>query len=274
MTMSYAEQTIVATKVASAPIIDGKGVDSVWSQATEYITYDKVAKIPIALRSIYTDDKIFFLVSFPDSDESITHRSWVWDKSREIYRPGLDREDVFVLKWNMELHPVDLSIRADDEYTADIWFWKACRTNPVGYADDKFQHYSPERLLKSSKQISRTGKKMYLIRPGDSGEAAYQDHLYTEYKGNRIAKYTNKIPHGSRADIKAKGVWSDGKWTIEFARALKTGNNDDIQFDTSKSYLFGVSRYEIAGRKPNSKLTQPFYGSGDIGEVLTLQFGK
>jgi hypothetical protein len=115
---------------------------------------------------------------------------------------------------------------------------------------------------------------MYLIRKGDSGTPAYKDTLYTDYKGDKLPRYTNPTPTGSRADTKAKGVWSDGKWTIEFARALHTGNGDDIQFDTSKSYLFGVSRHEVAGRPLDPKLDQPLFGSGDISEDLKLQFGE
>ena len=89
-----------------------------------------------------------------------------------------------------------------------------------------------------------------------------------------MPRFTNSIPAGSRADVKAKGVWSYGRWTIEFARTLQTGNGDDIQFDVSKDYLFGVSRYEIAGREPALELKQPLYGSGDISEALTLRFGE
>ena len=81
-------------------------------------------------------------MSFPDSDESVTHKTWVWGKSAEMYKTGQDREDVFVFKWNMEPNPVYLSLKADNDYMADIWFWKACRTNPVGYADDKYHRFN------------------------------------------------------------------------------------------------------------------------------------
>lgn len=273
-TTCYGAQTIVAKKVARAPIIDGSGADAVWAQAQEFTTYDEVAKINMTLRAVYTDSEIFFLISYPDSDESITHKTWVWDKTAEMYKTGLDREDTFVFKWSMEPGPVALSLRTDNAYIADIWFWKACRTNPVGYVDDKYQHFSANAMPKSNKLTSGTGKSMYLIRRGDSGTAAYRDTLYEDYKGDKMTRYTNPTPTGSRADIRAKGVWSAGSWTIEFARALNTGNADDIQFDTSKSYLFGVSRYEIAGKPANPKLEQPLYGSGDVGEALTLQFGE
>ena len=85
--------------------------------------------------------------------------------------------------------------------------------------------------------------------------------------------FKNRIPTNSRADITAKGNWKNGTWTIEFGRKLNTSHADDIQFvDLKKRYLFGVSKNEIAGREPNSKLSNPYYGSGDVDEPLYLTF--
>ena len=64
------------------------------------------------------------------------------------------------------------------------------------------------------------------------------------------------------------------KWTIEFCRVLDTGYPDDIRFDTQKEYQFGVSRYEIARRKPDPKFSQPLYGCGNTGEDLIIVFGE
>jgi hypothetical protein len=72
--------------------------------------------------------------------------------------------------------------------------------------------------------------------------------------------------------VRARGVWQNGRWTVELARKLVTGNQDDIQFAPGKKYLFGVSRYEIAGREPNAKLSEPLYGTGDVNEILWLAF--
>lgn len=268
------DQVIVAKKVAQAPVIDGIADDPVWAEAKEYTTYDDVAKIKMTLKAVYTDTGIFFLVNYPDADQSDTHKTWIWDKTEKMYTDGPDREDVFVFKWSMEPAGVDLSLKADNEYKADIWFWKAARTNPVGYADDKYDQYSAMEIRNATKVTSRNGQTMYLTRNADSGTPAFEDVLYTDYQGDQMPRFSLKPPTGSCADIRAKGVWSADKWVIEFARVLDTGNRDDVQFDSSKSYLFGVSRYEIAGRAPDPNISQPLYGSGDIGELLTMEFGK
>ncbi len=270
----HASQTLTAKKVDNPPVIDGIGSDDVWKNAEEIFTHDKVADIDISLKSVYTDSEIFFLVSFPDEDESRTHKSWVWDEIIKLYTVGGDREDCFVIKWNMEPHPVDLSIRGGTEYRADTWYWKACRTDPSGYADDKIQILSVEKTEDSLPVLDGNGGTMYLVRQGDKGRPAYKTKVQIGYRSDVVPRYKVKEPFGSRADIRAKGLWRDGAWTIEFGRKLKTGNKDDVQLDVSGRYLFGVSRYETAGRKPDAETAQPLYGSGDVSEDLSLRFEK
>ncbi len=267
-----AEQNILTVKTNEEPVIDGLDSDPAWQNAPVFITLDKNSKLEIRIQSVYTDTKIFFLVSFADPDESRTHKSWIWNAGREIYTVGTDREDTFVFKWNMESKAVDLSIYSNQTYRADIWFWKACRTDGAGYADDKSHLLSTTEDRNATEHASKSGKTMYLLRTGDEGESSYEINLLGEYQGDIVPRYTLKKPSGSRSDIHAKGTWKDGRWNIEFSRKLITGNADDIQFVPGQTYLFGVSRYEIAGRIPNRKLSNPFYGNGDINETLWLKF--
>ena len=39
-------------------------------------------------------------------------------------------------------------------------------------------------------------------------------------------------------------VWNNGTWTAEIGRKLDTGNDDDIQFDISQIYTFGVAEFD------------------------------
>lgn len=270
---SYADQTIVAAKVKNAPKIDGVGDDPEWKTATQIIIHDNIAKIDVILKAVYTDQEIFFLVVFPDADESREHKPLVWDKEKKVYVTGTQRGDGFVFKWNMEIKPVDLSVFADNSYKTDVWYWKACRTDPVGYADDTYNILSMDKLPDSIKIISKKGNTFYYGRYGDDGTPAYlATEPQIEYKGDKISMFKNTTPTGSRADIRAKGVWKEGKWTIEFKRLLFTGNQDDLQFDTKGSYQFGISVYEIGGKKPDPK--EHPYGAGDISEAILLKFAE
>jgi hypothetical protein len=232
------------------------------------------AFLVFAFYSVYTNEKLFFLVRFPDPDESRSHKPWIWNQREEIYETGPEREDCFIFKWAMDNETSDLNLHAAKPYTADIWFWKANRTDAVGYADDKIQILSPIKLSKSMKLRSKSGNPMFLRRKGDKGKSAYKSILYVDFSGDKIPQYEHRNPSESRADVKAKGIWSNNEWIIEFSRNLKTEQDDDVQFDLSEIYFFGVSRYEVAGLKPNPKLSQPLYGAGDVSDRIFLTFSK
>ena len=270
----YGEQILPAIHVTEPPVIDGLATDVVWEKAQEIKTHDKAADLTVSLKAVYTDSEIFLLVIFPDPDESRTHKSWTWDKGRELYTVGNDREDVFVIKWSMDIKATGLSIYADNPHRADIWYWKACRTDGAGFADDKSHVYSQKENRDATKTISRSGKTMYLLRNGDEGTSAFTIDLRSDYEGDILPRFLIKQPTGSRADVKAKGRWENGAWTIEFRRNFLTGNQDDVQFNTTQKFLLGVSRYEIAGREVNPKLSEPLYGTGDVSESLWLEFTK
>lgn len=268
----FADLNLFSVKVSSEPVIDGKGQDPIWAKAQEIVTHDKVADLDIAIKSVHTNEKIFFLVRFNDPDQSIIHKQWHWNQNQEMYEIGPEREDCVVLKWAMDKKVSNLSLSTEQPYTADIWFWKANRTNPQGYADDKVHYLSANRAAKAKELKSKTGNPMFLRRRGDKGKPTYQSKLYADYAGDTIAQYVHQDPTGSRADVTAKGVWFENEWSIEFSRSLITNNDDDVQFNLSKTYLFGVSRYEIAGLEPNPKTSQPLYGAGDVSEKLFLNF--
>ena len=255
---------LISVKVKNAPTIDGKANDAAWSHAKPVVTYDPLAKIKLTLRSVYTGGGLYFLVSFPDKTENRHHKTQNWVPGQSRYRIGNDREDTFVFKWSMEAGPVDIHIDAKAPYKADIWYWKSHRTDHAGYADDKMHVYSSLR--------TQNGSRFYLTRPGDSGHAAYKTLIHGAHIGDRAPLYKFGTPQGSRADVRAKGVWREGVWTVEFVRKLVTGNADDVQYNTRQPYTFGVSRYEIAGRKMNPKLQEPWFGAGEISEILSLRF--
>ena len=268
-----AEQVVNSYKTSQSPLVDGLETEDVWKNLEAVKTFDPIAQVEIQIKSVYDDSTIFFLVSFPDKEESRLHRSWIWNKEKEMYEEGPAREDVFVFKWKLNDRTQDLSIFSDETYEADIWYWKAGRSDPQGFADDKIQRLFSLSMKGTFEVTSKSGKKMYILRQGDAGKSTYKTQIYIDYEGDMVHRYILRQPKSSRADVKAKGVWKDGRWTIEFARALVTGNGDDVNFRTlDKSYGFGVSRYEISGRPREELSEQPLFGSGDITEMLTLEF--
>ncbi|MDH3240671.1 MAG: ethylbenzene dehydrogenase-related protein [Alphaproteobacteria bacterium] len=261
-----------AVKTTQEIKIDGIASESDWTKAKPFVTYDPQAKVDLSLKFLYSNDRIYVLASFADKTESRSHKTQTWDDAQQRYRIGLDREDSFVLKWSMEPGPVDLRVDAESAYKADIWFWKAHRTDPMGFADDKMHIYSPLRSANAKLVSSKAGLRFYLSRPGDNGQSAYKTVIHADKKTDRIPLFAARQPKGSRADVRAKGVWKDGRWSIEFSRKLVTGHPDDVAFDRRRAYLFGVAKFEISGRPVNPKLDQPFFGAGEITQMLRLTF--
>lgn len=270
----HAEKVVTSYKTSQNLQIDGIETEGAWKNVKAVTTIDSIAQVEISIKSVYSNTTIYFLVSYLDKDESRLHRCWIWDKEKEMYIEGPTREDIFVFKWKLDEDTKDLSIYSDESYAADIWYWKAYRTDPEGFADDKIQRLFSYPTKDSYEITSKSGNKMYIQRQGDTGRSSYKSKIFIDYQGDMIHRYEVRQPQSSRADVRAKGVWKDGRWTIEFARALVTDNLDDINFHSlDRSYGFGVSRYEIAGRPPENS-DQSLFGSGDITELLTLEFQK
>jgi hypothetical protein len=268
------EIELVSLPVVDVPVIDGRADDRVWDRAPVVTTLDFASQREITLRSVHTSERIFFLVTYPDGAPSETHKSWGWDATEKVYKQLPDREDMLVLKWSMVGNGVNLAFRNPEPHRADIWFWKAHRTNPSGYADDKWQRLSLEPHRRAKVIQSPSYGSLYLMRMGDAGQSAYKDSLIFEYQGDVVPRFSPRSPQGSRADIRAKGRWHDGKWTIELARKLDTGHDDDIVFVPGGRYLFAVSCYEMAHSKVNPTWAQPLYRSGDAFDRLFLNVAK
>ncbi len=266
-----AVERLIARQTTTAPLLDGLNDDPAWLTATAVTAIDPIANIPIILRSVYDEQRLYLLVEYPDPSPNLKHRELIWDPQSQRYLEGPTREDSLVIKWNLSPYPVDLTLTGNQDYRADVWFWKAARTHPAGYADDKHHLYSSTRSLRDSKPIlTSSGKVFYLARNGDHGKPAYQRVLYDGYQGDNKPLFTSQKPTGSRADIQAQAAWSNGRWVIELQRNLTTDDSNDVQFEKDKPYLFGISRYAISGYPPTPELEQPLYGSGDIHETFQL----
>ncbi|MDF1552004.1 MAG: ethylbenzene dehydrogenase-related protein [Deferrisomatales bacterium] len=265
------DRGLLAVHTTRPPTIDGVADDPVWNDTPAITSRDPVARIDIELRAAHDGEHLYLLARFPDPTEDRQHKTLVWDPAEARYRTGPEREDTLVLKWNMEPFPADLTLTSDDEYLADLWFWKAQRTDPVGYADDKLQRYTRSAGEHGTPRVSKSGQVFYLFRDGDAGDSAYEVLTYSGRGRDRQAKYKNRQPTGSRADIRAKGTWKEGVWTVEFRRKLVTGHGDDLQLVRGGSYEFGVSRHEIAGRDSDPENAASTYGAGEIGPLLQLR---
>lgn len=271
---AFPQAVVAAEKKKEIPIIDGV-IDDIWNSINEVIVRDVargvVPNIDVTLKALYNNTHIFFLVRFPDKDESRLHKPWVWNQAAGTYNAGRLREDTFVFKWSMSGLDAELSLKKGQPHSADIWFWKANRTDPAGFADDKSHMLGKDKCKTCQPLGTENGESVYLQRKADEGVPAYKLVLPLDNERVTVPQYSSRLPSGSRADVRAKGRWKNGFWTIEFSRLLDTGHKDDLPFSPDRTYLFGISRFEVSGREPISDLSQP-YGLGDVRDHLVLKF--
>jgi hypothetical protein len=246
---------IVSVSVMKAPTVDGIGNDPVWGSAKPLAVVAKRVMEPniglssrASVRSVHTDTHVYFLVSWEDATEDISHKSWVWNVEKKAYEEGPDREDMFSFGFE---HTGDFTadMLSPVDSVWEIWHWKAFRTNPQGYAMDKTHRYARSKPeARANPHKVRDGSEVWISRPEDAGDTVEKKQpAPSTYQGDRVAQYVPGAPRGSAADVRAKGMWANGRWTLEFERRLDTGNPDDTAFDLARSYKMALATFDRTG---------------------------
>lgn len=247
---------LVAVKISRAPNIDGNADEASWksAQPVEVVAKGVMPKTrgtssDVTLRAVYSATHIYLLVQWTDATKSDAgHRTWVWDAAKNAYVEGTDREDALSIAFE-HTGPFTADMLSGEDATWDVWHWKAFRTNPQGYAMDRSHRYSRvQPTAKANKHPAKSGEDVWIARPEDAGETVEkQQNAPTENKGPSVLRYLPGAPTGSAADVRAKGTWADGKWTLELARKLDTSFPDDTRFDSIRSYKFALGVHNDTG---------------------------
>lgn len=252
-----AADRLICTSVDAGPTLDGSLEDSAWKAATP-LTVTVTRALPpnqgatatVTLKCVRTDDTLFIAATWDDPTHNVSHKSWVWNDAAKAYEEGEDREDMFAAAFE-HTGPFDPDMLAGVESVWDVWHWKASRTNPQGYAMDKTHHYmrsAPSGGTSVREHEARDGQPVWIARPQDEGDTVERKQAAPgEFEGDRIPQYLPGTPTGSAADVRAKGTWSNGKWTLELSRKLSTGHPDDTVFDVRRTYGMAVGAFDETG---------------------------
>src|SRR6059036_368816 len=92
------EMTLVSHPTAVAPVIDGRAEEPVWKSVPGITTLDYSSQRAITLKSVFTREEVFFLVTFPKDVPSVTHKTWTWDPKEQVPGPRLVRHRRDVLR--------------------------------------------------------------------------------------------------------------------------------------------------------------------------------
>ena len=252
--------TVVAETAGKAPVLDGKTDE--WQQVpvvkvmiNSAVSNDPknfTGSVEVELRAVTNADMIYFLAQWPDSTKDATHKTLHWDKEKEAYVGGKDREDRLALRFDMGGDYATCML-AGTEYKADSWHWKAYRSQSAGFVHDKMHIFSIKQIPLAKQHPSKKGDKIWVARPSDSGGKLYKSQRPIDYIGDTVPRYiVNKNVTGSIADIKSAAVWKNGKWTLELSRKLDTGHDDDVKFEKGKTYRAGAAVFNHTGDNHHS----------------------
>jgi len=251
--------------------------------------------IELKTKSVFTKDEIFFRLEWPDKDKSMNKKRWKFsggkwapikaDEDRLGVVFEINRVNKFATKGCAVLCHNE-SKNEKEWYFAvssakekvDMWHWKAVRSNPVGYTEDGYVTTNPSKKPEAGRKRDAGSGKAKSNRTKDKSKPMYmQDSAKSasipgsllvshavEIKDFSIFKEGDEIPgymlntawKDSFADVKTKGVWANGKWTVMMSRKLDTGYDDDVQFNTRKKYPFALAVFDNA-HEHNSYNSEP-----------------
>jgi hypothetical protein len=181
--------------VEEAPTLDGVGDEAFWSDAAPVEVAvaggANTTETVVTLKSVYTEDMVFFLVSWEDPTQSFLRSPWelqadgTWKQLKDPDDKGGDNnvwyEDKFSFIWpiadsipgfaqagcftachageNSDVKPYGNKYTAEEGQTGDIWHWKSVRN--LNQMHD--QYLDSTRFSADTKEAGRHSD------PSDSG---------------------------------------------------------------------------------------------------------
>lgn len=262
----FASQVIPMHPLDSMPILDGSDEDWGNIPAEEIFLHqtrkDQKTKVDsIFVKGGVYGDRVYLYLTWKDDSKSIEHKPFVWDMEQSRYIQSLLVEDRLAIQFAMT-GSYTTDWLSGSEFTADMWHWKAHRSNFLGLAQDKQTIISRTKLLRSYHAKTSQNETLYILRPSDVGDRLYKSVRYKNKNEMKMPKYilANK-PQGSITDVKAKGVWYEGAWHLELSRAMNTHQDDDVVFYRGKQTLGGIAVFNDTGDDDHS-----------VSETLLFQF--
>ena len=154
------KDTLVSAYVMEAPVLDGNANDIAWTKSPELmldITTFGIDGYQMMVKSVYTDDMVYFLFQFPDTNMEAFRHAWAYDPSTKTWTYLADDfgdEDEFGLWWNMTMPDYEKKgcgqtchgdkMVAPTGTFADDWRWNSVRSNVMGWTRDFYMTDDPD----------------------------------------------------------------------------------------------------------------------------------
>ena len=245
-------QTVSVAKLPSAPILDGS--DNDWQNISPAVlklnkSEEKVTVgVPsVSMKAGIFGDDLYLFLQWEDATKDDQHKPFIWNAEQNKYVAGEQKEDRLALQFEMT-GDYSTNWMSGSSFEADMWHWKAARSNPLNLMHDKMTIIGTDPVKKAYKANAENGSIIYIQRPSDKGDKLYTTKRSSTKEEDVMPKYIlADNPQGSIADVQSKGVWKDGRWNLEVRRKLDTGNPDDVDFSQGKTIKAGLAVFDHSG---------------------------
>ena len=215
---------------------------------------NQTGSLTLQIKAGVNNGRFYLALKYPDAAADTVYRMWEWRGDK--YAEGKQREDMLALRFHME-GEFDRTMLSPKDYKVDVWLWSAARTNHAGIAEDMTHHVTTRMLENSAEYTLPDGRTVYLRKQRDAGSPPYKMlPRPKENKGEKVSTFEPVQPSGSAADVAAKGEWKAGYWSIEFARALATGQADDVAFKSGQKIIGQIAVFN-KGFSEHKSISEP-----------------
>ena len=256
----------ISTFTDTPPSIDGVA-DEVWETAVPLMVIIREAlggtgPREVILRALHTDASLYVLAQWPDPTRSDMRDPYAWRSESGRYERPTVADDQFALEFPLEGAFEVNMLPEGKSYIADVWHWKAGRSNLDGWVDDK-RHIISTEPIDGALPYQLGGRAVvYIARPMDEGLAAYKTvEPPPSYRGSVLPSYDIQAPSGSQSDIRGKGLHDGTGWILEMGRRFNTGNADDTVIDPDGEIVCAIA-----------VLDDELYWHHSVSQKLVLRF--
>ena len=142
-------------------------------------------------------------------------------------------------------------------WQGDSWTWRANWSDIAGLADDGVMRGSEDRLPQSNPYPAAGGNgQVWISRQTDKGTPGWSFFIPLDFEGPVVGSYQAARARGSRADVAARGLWSEARgnptWTVEFSRALDTRHSDDQALQIGRPAAVAFAVYDQSDKADHS----------------------
>ena len=263
-----APQELISLYTQQAPVLDGT-IDDVWNSAPAHRVTVREAMgginpQEVIFRSLHTDEMLYVLVQWEDDTRSDMRDPFVWNAETSSYERPTIADDQFALEFPLEGELMVNMLAEGHSYTADVWHWKAGRSNLDGWVDDKRHLISPTPIPGGLPYALGGRATVHIARPMDSGQASYASiDPPAQFAGEIVPSYVSQSPDGSQQDVPGKGIHDGSSWTLEMGRRFVTGNEDDTAINPETGILCAIAI-----------LDDELYWHHSVSDLLILKFHR